>query len=220
MSQRNAIFEKAEKLAKSISREERLQLASSQNASPELLYYFASKGVIDERASVAANPTAPVQADIWLSVDESENVRTILAFKAAKLANNDVVFANEEKRNNVLCILENLSKEHFVGTQNASWNGRINIDEASKRVLDMALIDANVKMMGPVLESSSLISDQEIIYLVSNGLCTAGLCAIARRTNLSSMVIDALIKTEDVVVCEALRNNESVVISPTQLMGN
>ena len=72
----------------------------------------------------------------------------------------------------------------------------------------MILIDSSAKMTGPILEMSPLISHQEIMYLISNGLCTAGLCAIARRTDLSSKDIEALIETKDADVHEVIRNNE------------
>ncbi len=206
-SVRNLAFEEAQYLAENASHDKRLELASSQSSSPELLYFFASRGELDERASVAANPVAPIQADVWLSNDESESIRSILAFKATKLANNEQVCANEERRNNVLCILDNLSKEHFPNAQNPSSDNQMGIDEATKSVMDMVLSDTPLKVMGSVLEFSPLIGDREILYLLNNGLGSNGLCAIAKRSDLSESVIEALMRTENPIVRETILAN-------------
>ncbi|MDC6690167.1 hypothetical protein OEZ77_26935, partial [Leclercia adecarboxylata] len=65
---------------------DRLKVATSQDAKPEVLYFLASDPEANVRRAVASNAKTPVHADLILARDSDDSVRVDLAEKIARLA--------------------------------------------------------------------------------------------------------------------------------------
>lgn len=79
--------------------------------------------------------------------------------------------------------------------------------------LVLHLVNDEIKVAGPILENSPILSDLDLIYIVkSQG--AAYWQAIAKRENLSDAIIDVLAGTKELGTALALTANERIKLTP------
>jgi hypothetical protein len=90
---------------------------------------------------------------------------------------------------------------------------RVSFMEAPPPLIMAELIhDPRIEVAGPLLEKCSAINDQDLIEVIADGLVQSNRM-IARRRNLSAVLCDALIATEDTSAILTLVRNPGAMIS-------
>ena len=184
----------------------REELARRDDADPNVLAFIASEGTAAARRAVAANPRAPVKTDRMLADDADEGVRAELARKIGRLLPNLSKGANKKVRaltfETLQCLAEDeLPRVRQILAEEVKKLGCVPKAVALKLARDIECVSA------PILEFSPLLSDADLVEIITSAQARHALIAIARRQPLSATVSDAIAKVMDIPsVAELLKN--------------
>jgi uncharacterized protein (DUF2336 family) len=173
----------------------RRSLAERADLQPEILYFLAEDAEPAVRAVVADNPTTPRQADAMLARDGDVGVRERLAEKIGRLAPGLSGEAREHIRALTLDVLTILAADRAVRVRQIVAESIKDMVDAPRDVIQRLARDVEIKVAGPVLESSPLLSDAELIEIIQSKPIQGALTAIARRRRLGMKLTDALVAT-------------------------
>ncbi len=206
-------YEKAKRTAKSGSVKERAELAGRDDLEPELLYYFTKDKSAKVRREVARNKAAPLQADTLLCTDVDEAVRMELAHKIGRLVPGlepDETEKLMELALEVLCVLarDSLPKVRAIISEELKRS-----PTAPLEIIRNLARDVEEIVSAPILEYSPLLSDGDLLDIISGGAGGAALNAIARRRTLSENVTEAVYITGDTSAVAAMLDNANAMIT-------
>lgn len=205
-------YERAKELARSDDASVRRALAEREDLSPELLYYLAEDTSADVRLAVASNEFAPRQTDLLLAKDTNADVRGGLAAKIATVApglseaESNKVFAQTHEA------LETLANDQITKVRAILSDALKDVVDAPPEIIKMLANDLEIEVSGPVLEFSPVLSEADLIQIIERGPANGGVAAIARRTEVSENLADAIIGSEDVDGIADLLGNDSAQI--------
>lgn len=208
-------YETAKNIAASGSAADRQELASQQNLQPEFLYYFATDKAPEVRRTVAKNPGTPLQADAILANDTDDEVRCELAEKIGKLLPELSHEDNQKATDMVHQMLDVLARDQLPRVRAIIASEIKNLDNVPKPIVSMLARDVEEIVAAPVLQFSPLLEDADLVGLISGGLKSAGLSAIAKRDGLTERVSEAVVGTGDEGAVGALLGNQTAAISET-----
>ncbi len=195
----------------------RIRLGASQQTAPEILHHLALDPSLTVRAAVALNRATPHAANLALVRDADERVRTFLAQKLARLLPHLCATAQAAAQEHVLAVLDVLVEDEATRV-------RASITECVKSMPDVphALIlklahDQSVSVSDPVIRLSPLLTDHDLIALLTTlpHPCTAR--SVAERQGLSPIVSDAVVAHADHRAIRALLANVSATIRDATL---
>jgi len=212
-------YKKAKALATEADPEARRRLAERSDVQPEILYFLAEDPEPDIRASIAANSATPRQADLVLAKDADVGVRERLAHKIGRLAPN---LSGEERahiRELTLEVIGILAADRTAKVRAIIAEGLRHSNDAPPEVIRQLARDAEIKVAGPILESSPLLNDAELIAIIRSKPIQGALEAIARRRRLGTPLADALVAAalsapDGVLAVTALLKNHNAEIDP------
>ncbi len=211
-------YETAKHVAREGAEVARTVLAADPEARPEMLYFLAADPVPAVRAAVAANPATPAQANRLLGADESEAVRLVLARRLASLAPGLSPARHDRLARlawDTLCLL---AEDAAVGVRAIIAEAAAGlVDPAQRSLVVMLARDVSVAVCGPVLRASPLLTDADLLALVSAPPTPETLTAIARRPALAEAVCDAIAASADTAAVAALLANGSAAIREATL---
>ncbi|WP_431280587.1 DUF2336 domain-containing protein [Humitalea sp. 24SJ18S-53] len=211
-------YETARRVARDGAEMARAVLAADPDARPEMLYFLAADPVPAVRAAVAANPATPAQANRLLGADENEAVRVVLARRLGSLAPGLSPARHDRLARlawDTLCLL---AEDAAVGVRAVIADAAAGLVDQAQRGLIVTLArDAAVTVSGPVLRASPLLTDGDLLALVSAPPTPETLTAIARRPSLAEAVCDAIAATADTPAVAALLANPSAAIREATL---
>lgn len=194
----------------------RCALARRTDIAPELLFYLAEDASPTVRAVVAENPTTPRQADEFLSKDGEENVRIAVAAKMAAVAPQIESERRAPLRALSLDVLETLARDTVKQVRARLADSMKDLDRASpelvERVVEVLARDTAIEVAGPVLEHSSLLSDEILLSIVEAPRAAGTVGAISRRRDVSETVSDAVARSGDDDAIASLLANDSAQI--------
>ncbi|MBR0674529.1 DUF2336 domain-containing protein, partial [Neoroseomonas soli] len=197
--------------------EARRMLASDAEAPPEALYYLTGDADPDLRRAVAANPATPEQSFAALAADEESEVRAALARRLSVLAPGLPAPQQDRLAQMAWSALTLLAAD-------AAAEIRATIAEAVKELpaapRDLVLTlahDRDIRVCGPVLRLSPLLTEQDLLSLVAAPPMAETLAAIARRPEISETVSEALVASGDVAAIGALLGNRTAAIRESTL---
>lgn len=190
----------------------REELAGRADAAPEVLFFLASEGSLKARRAVANNPSAPAHANRILADDSDDDVRAELARKVGRLLPDLPADTTEKMRTLVCETLERLAQDHLPRVRRILAEEIKSLDCVSKHVIDMLARDAEENVAVPILEYSPLLSDADLIDIISSAQARFTLTAIAQRRPLSGNVSEAIAEALDVPAVVALLANSSAHI--------
>lgn len=199
-------------LAASAKSGDRRRLAQATSARPEVLYYLAADADASVRAAVAGNEATPVQADLVLARDADTAVRVDLATKIARLAPDLPKEAHERLRKMTLDVLEILARDQAIRVRQAIAETLKSIALAPAGIVRLLAQDGEIGVAGPVLRLSPLLSDEDLLDIISRAPIPGALAAIARRPVVGAAVADAIGASSDVDAVAALLANPSAQI--------
>lgn len=205
-------YDLAKRKAFSPDRAERRQVADAVGAQPEILYLLASDREAVVRRAVASNAATPRQADLLLSTDPDEGVRSQLAVKIAALMpslSNSQVGQFERM---TLEILETLARDQTVAIRATLADAVKSLPNAPPSVVQQLARDLEIQVSGPVLRHSPLLTDDDLLAIIQGLPADDKLCAIAERAGVSSAVSDAIVRTESEAAVTSLLGNPSAQI--------
>lgn len=193
-------------LLDSRGQELREELARLPDTDPEVLSFIASEGSAVARRAVAANPGTPAHTDRMLADDEDCDVRVELARKIARLLPGLSREASERVRALTVETLQCLAEDEMPRVRQILSEEVKELDCVPKSVINKLARDIEC-VSAPVLEFSPLLSDADLIEIITSAQARHALAAIARRHALSTSVSDAIAHVMDVPsVAELLKN--------------
>lgn len=186
-------------------------LASRLDAAPEVLFYIATEGSAEARRSVASNPATPAHANRLLADDKEDDVRAELARKIGRLLPDLPADASEKVRSLTIETLERLARDQLPRVRAILAEEIKLLDCVPKRVVKALARDVEA-VSAPILEYSPLLSDADLIEIISTAEAHFALTAIAKRRPLSVSVSEAVAEALHVPVISALLANSSATI--------
>ncbi len=189
----------------------RRELAEHPDATPEALFFLAKEGVPETRRAVAANPATPAHANRLLADDDDDDVRAQLARKIGRLMPNLPADASRRMRELTLETLERLARDQLPRVRQILAEEIKSLDCVPKYVIKALARDVEI-VAAPILEYSPLLSDADLIEIISTAQASYALLAIAKRKPLRSSVSEAIAMALDVPAVSALLVNSSAEI--------
>ncbi len=190
----------------------RLELAKDNNAPTEILYYLATDDNTSVRQAVATNFATPLQADFLLTHDLDDGIRHDLAKKIGKRLNASDADADEVISQRVNKVLENLINDQLVVVRRIIADEIKQLESVPKGVVTKLARDTEAAVAAPILEHSPILDDAELIEIISAGIQSDAVTAIARRQNIGAGVSQSITETRHVQSIGTLLNNKSAQI--------
>lgn len=192
--------------------EARDELATRADAAPEVLFFLASEGSIKARRAIARNAATPAHANRLLAEDSDEEVRAELARKIGRLLPNLPEEVSAKMRDLTIETLECLAKDQLPRVRRILAEEIKSLDCVPKNVIDLLARDIEEEVAVPILEYSPLLSDADLMEIISSSQARFTLAAIAQRKPLSANVSEAIATALDVPAVAALLANSSAQI--------
>jgi uncharacterized protein (DUF2336 family) len=186
-------------------------LATRLDAAPEVLFYIAAEGSTEARRSVASNPATPAHANRLLADDKEDEVRAELARKIGRLMPDLPADASEKVRSLTIETLERLARDQLPRVRAILAEEIKLLDCVPRRVVKALARDVEA-ISAPILEYSPLLSDADLIEIISTAEAHYALTAIAKRRPLSVSVSEAVAEALNVPAISALLANSSANI--------
>jgi uncharacterized protein (DUF2336 family) len=186
-------YKRAKALARDADPETRRRLAERSDAQPEILYFLAEDAEPEIRATIAANAATPRQADLLLAKDGDAGVRERLAHKIGRLAPNLSGAERAHIRELTLEVIGILAADRTARVRRIIAESLSHRNDGPREVIQQLARDAEIKVAGPILESSPLLADDELIEIIRSKPIQGALAAIARRRRLGTPLADALV---------------------------
>jgi uncharacterized protein (DUF2336 family) len=208
-------YETAKRLASSADDGERRFVASQAATKPEILYLLASDRNPAVRREIARNLNTPRHADLMLSTDPDDDVRGNLAGKIAALAPSLTPDRIGQIERMTLEILETLARDQAVAVRRVVAEAVKELPNTSPelaRVVQELARDLELSVSGPVLRSSPILTDEDLLAIIQAAPMDDRLVAIAERAGVSAGVSDAIARTESETAVAALLGNHSAQI--------
>jgi uncharacterized protein (DUF2336 family) len=205
-------YERDKRLAADANVETRRSLARSDSARPEILYYLASDSVAAVRREIAANARTPMQADLLLAGDPDETVRADLARKVATLLPNLSADEQGQARERVVEMVETLARDAAVRVRQVVAEALKDVADAPPELIRRLAKDVEIVVAEPVLRCSPLLTDADLIEIITGVPIPGAVAAIARRAGVAGSVADAIVAADDDAAVAALLANESAQI--------
>jgi uncharacterized protein (DUF2336 family) len=183
------------------------ELAARTDAEPEMLYYLAGNGDAKTRRHVAANEATPPAANRLLADDVDAEVRGELAQKIGRLLPDLLASERERVCELTLETLQKLASDQLPRVRALLAEKIKSLDCVPKNIIQTLARDAEEMVSAPILEYSPLLSDSDLLEIVSSARARAALAAVARRRGLSEEVSDAIVASLDTAAVAALLAN-------------
>ncbi len=195
----------------------RVRLAASVTTSPALLRQLADDPAVVVRAAVAMNRACGPDADRILTADDDERVRALLAERVARLLPGLPTAERSRAAVHVCAILAALVDDEAVRV-------RIVITEAVKampnapRDLVLRLAhDPALPVSDPVIRLSPLLTDADLLALLTTPPRALAATSVAGRAGLSAAVADAVVAQGCGPAIRTLLANHSAAIQEATL---
>jgi uncharacterized protein (DUF2336 family) len=208
----NATYDADKKLLTHPDTKVRKRLAARTDVRREILYYLASDTAAEVRREIARNTITPMQADLLLVRDPDEAVRVDLANKVARLLPGLTKDAQDQVRERVVEMVETLARDSATRVRQMVAEALKDVADAPPEIIKRLARDAELAVSRPVLRFSPLLTDQDLLDIIAGGPVSGALVAIAERDNVSAVVSDAIVGTEEEPAVAALLANPSAQI--------
>jgi uncharacterized protein (DUF2336 family) len=212
-------YEEAKRLAVDADMSVRAHLAGREDIRPEILYFLAEDASPEVRCQIAANRRTPGQADLLLARDADEAVRRQLAHKIALLMPDLDAKQLRQAHQHVVEVLEVLAQDQAMRVRQILSDTLKDLVQAPPSVIQRLARDAEEVVACPVLEFSPLLSDEDLIEIISGDCAVGKLRAISRRHGVGEQVADAIVETDEQAAISELLANSSAQIREETLNG-
>ncbi|WP_419903643.1 DUF2336 domain-containing protein [Kiloniella sp.] len=205
-------YEDAKKMAESEDDKVRLSLAQRADIQPEILYYLADDDSTEIRQAIASNSKTPVQADYLLAKDKDARVREELAEKISKLAPELDPKTQRKAHDFVMKTLKVLVEDQESRVRGILSDALKDLDTIPISLVKQLAADEDDAVACPILQYSPILTDDDLLKLIWDGVRGWRLKAISRRANIGETITDAIVDTEDQDAIASLLDNQSAQI--------
>lgn len=205
-------YEEARELAAHDDPTVRATLAAHPEVRPEILYFLSEDKNPEVRRQVAANPATPPQAHPALAADEDAEVRAGLAAKIARLAPGLTAHEQDRLRRATYEALEVLARDRITKVREILSDALKDVANAPPEVIRRLARDVEIAVAAPVLQFSPVLTDEDLLEVISGGPVPGALAAISKRAAVNVRVADAIAATDDVDAIAILLGNPSAQI--------
>ncbi|MBI2235725.1 MAG: DUF2336 domain-containing protein [Magnetospirillum sp.] len=209
---RTLSYEQAKELASHQDASVRAELAGRDDVRPEILYFLAEDTSAEVRRRVAGNVASPAQANLLLAGDGDDAVRAGLAAKIAGLAPGLTPHEQDRLRRMTFEAVEMLARDQIPRVRQMLSEALKDLVDAPPEVIRRLARDAELAVSGPVLQYSPVLTDDDLIEIISVRPIAGALSAISRRSGVNTRVADAIAATDDVDAIAVLLGNQSAQI--------
>lgn len=179
---------------------------------PEILFFLAGDPSPEVRQALAGNVASPRKADLKLAQDSDDSVRSRLAGKIAGILPGLSVGEASKLGQLIYEALALLARDQVVRVRLIVAEALKDVAHAPPEVINRLARDSALVVAGPILENSPLLTDDDLVAIISESPIKGALTAIARRDRLAGVVADAVAKTGDVEAVGVLLTNPSAQI--------
>ncbi len=209
-------YQEMRDLASAHDLEVRCRLAERLDLEPEILYFLAEDSAIEVRRRIALNPTTPRQADLLLARDSDEEVRVDLTEKIGKLAPNITAEERDKIKALTYDALTLLSRDQATRVRQILAETLKDIADAPNDVINHLARDMELVVAGPVLQFSPVLSDDDLLEIISSSHAQGALNAISKRERVSEVISDAVIaKNDESAIADLLANHSAQIREDT-----
>ncbi len=190
----------------------RRDLATRADVMPEILFYLSGDPSPEVRQAIAANSATPRRADLKLAEDADDAVRSRLAAKITGIFPGMSTEEASKLGRLTYQALDLLARDEVTRVRQVVAEAVKDVAHAPPEVIHRLARDAEIAVAGPILENSIVLTDADLLEIVSEGPVKGALAAIARRDRLGDSVSDAVARTGDVEAVGVLLGNASAQI--------
>ncbi|OUS12078.1 hypothetical protein A9Q97_06635 [Rhodospirillales bacterium 47_12_T64] len=205
-------YEDAKEMAESDDGDVRLSLARRGDIQPEILYFLADDESPEIRQAIASNGQTPMQADYLLAKDIDARVREELAEKIAKLAPELDPKTQRKAYDFVMKTMTILVEDQQSKVRNILSDAIKDLNTIPVALVKQLAMDENDSVASPILQYSPILTDDDLLKLIWDGVRGGRLKAISRRANIGEKITDAIVDTEDRDAIASLLDNQSAQI--------
>lgn len=205
-------YDEAKQLVRHEDPSVRRELAQRNDIKPELLYFLAEDKDTQVRRAIAGNQTTPRQADLVLARDADIAVRTGVVEKIATVMPEIGKAEKGRAREATAEVLAVLAQDQVVRVREILADTLKDLAIAPPEVVRRLAIDESLTVSLPVLQHSPVLSDDDLVTIVSSTQADERLQAIAKRPTVSARVADAVAATGSEGAVAALLGNNSAQI--------
>jgi uncharacterized protein (DUF2336 family) len=209
-------YEDAKRIAHDGDARARAKLAKRDDVAPEILYYLAEDPEPAVRRAIAGNAQTPVHADLILTEDADEAVRTDLATKIARLMPELDESTKGKVRELTFEVVGRLARDTLPRVRKVLAEALADVTGGASPEM-AALIkhlaaDAVLAVAQPLLERSSVLSDDDLLEIIAAHPPAGALVHMARRERVGADLADAIAADGDVEAVTSLLANKSAQI--------
>lgn len=205
-------YEEAKELAFDGDLDARIALAQRSDLEPEILYYLAQDDSSDVRQAVASNVSAPRQSFEILASDSDDDVRVNLASTVKALGDTINQDTRTKAQVSTHKTLTELAKDQLLRVRETIADALKDVAGVPADVIRILAGDSSVSVSAPILEHSSVLTDEDLLEIIEKGTASENLQAISRRSTVSETVSTAVVGTDDVMAIGELLGNPSAQI--------
>jgi uncharacterized protein (DUF2336 family) len=215
---RPAHYDTAKAIACGADDAARVKLAANTSTPPELLFYLANDPVLHVRVAVALNPATLPQVHHHLAADPDEHVRALLARKLAILAPTLNDMEQQRLKNHAFETLSLLVADEATRVRAAIADilKDMRQDIPHEMILRLAG-DSEIAVSEPVLRLSPLLTQADMLTLLTTPPHEQTAKAIAGRRDVGENVADAIAANADSAAVRNLLANRSAAIREATL---
>ncbi|NVK20415.1 MAG: DUF2336 domain-containing protein [Methylocystaceae bacterium] len=205
-------YQEMQKLAASEDLSIRCQLAERQDIKPEILYFLAEDDASEVRRIIATNPATPQQADMLLAHDDEESVRMDLVEKVARNSRDANAVLNSKIQDLAYEALKILSRDQATRVRQILSETLKDVVDAPGDIIKHLATDMELVVAGPVLQFSPVLSDDDLLEIITSSHPSGALNAISKRKSVSEVISDAVIASDEESAITDLLSNQSAQI--------
>jgi len=205
-------YDVAKSLASSANVDDRRKVAGDVLTVPEILYFLTDDHDADVRRHVAGNSATPRQADLKLASDGEESVRAALATKIAALVPDLPLTTQDKVQELTLEVLRQLARDQAVRIREILADALGSLPNVPHDIILQLARDVELRVAEPVLKQSPILTDSDLLDIIRDGPIAGALGAIAKRSQLSDPVSNAIAQSSDEQAIAALLSNHSAQI--------
>jgi uncharacterized protein (DUF2336 family) len=210
-------YETAKKLSQSRELPSREMVARDVLTAPEILYFLAEDEDERVRFLVAGNQSTPHQADLLLADDRNIDVRVALAGKIGQLLPQLNLSERSKLSDAMLSILRKLAEDQAMRVRAILSDALQALPNAPRDVINRLARDVELRVAEPVLRYSPVLTDEDLLDIISSNPIMGALPAIAKRQGLSPTLSEDIAGRDDVEAITALLGNASAQIREATL---
>lgn len=207
----------AQSVARGLAEPVRVRVGANAETPPKILCLLANDPLVTVRAAVAMNEATPPQAVHRLAKDDDERVRILIARKLGALAPGVSDHEQERLRQQTYDALAGLAADEAVRVRSALADVLKEMPDAPRELILALAQDPELPVAEPVIRFSPLLTEQDLLALLTNAPHHVTIISVARRPDLNEAICDRIAATANVSAIRVLLSNQSAAIREATL---